>query len=118
MGIKFVIDAEEGVIYSVGEGTVTAEDVHAHRKNLRADPNFSPDLAHIMEFRMSSFVISDEESKALAAALPVDHTRKTALVSVEPYKRWADWYRELIMDRIQVEIFTDLGSAKKWVTSD
>lgn len=118
MGIKFMINVEDGIIYSIGEGTVTAEDVHAHRKNLRADPNFSPSLGHIMEFRMSSFSISDEESKALAAALPVDHTRKTALVSVGPYKRWAESYREMIMDRIQVEIFEDLGSAKKWITSD
>lgn len=118
MGIGFHIDVEEGFIYAFAEGEIRAEDVRAHRKNLRADPDFSPSLGHIMEFRLSGFRISDQEGKSLAAALPLDHTRKTAIVAVGPNKDWAIRYRRMIVDRIQVEVFTDLGSARKWITSD
>ena len=57
MGINFKIDTEEGIIYSLAEGTIRAEDILANRKNLRADPDFSPSLGHIMEFRMSGMSI-------------------------------------------------------------
>ena len=118
MGFTFKVDAEEGIIYAIAEGNIGAEDIQAHRKNVRDDPEYSPSLGHIIEFRLSNFNISEREGKTLAATLPLDTTKKTALIAVGSNKDWAIRYRTMIIDRIQVEIFSDLSSAKKWVTSD
>ena len=119
MGISFKIDAEEGIIYAIAEGTIGLEDLLAHRKNVRNDPDFSPSLVQITEFRMSKFGISDEEGKALASSLPVYLLRKTALVfSAGPNREWALRYKEWVKEKMPVEVFTEVGSAKKWVTSD
>ena len=78
MGISFKIDSDEGVVYSIAEGIIRAEDIWSYRKNLRADPNFHTGLCEIVECRLSRFSISDEESKALASDRPADRTRKVA----------------------------------------
>ena len=66
-GISFETDAEEGVIYSVAEGTLGLEDIQDNREKLPADPRFHPDLVEIVEYRLSGFRFSDEEVKALAS---------------------------------------------------
>ena len=118
MGMSFKIDAEEGIIYAIAEGTIGLEENQAFRKNLLADPNFSPELVIIIEYRMSSIRMSGEEEKALAATLPVKRIRKVALVATGPGRESALRYKGLVKGKSLVEVFTDLGSAKKWVTSD
>ena len=119
MGIKFEIDVKEGIIYSIAEGTVGPEEIQAYRKELRADPNLRPDLAEIVEYRLASFGITDEELNTLASTFPMGLSRKLAFViSDGPNKEFALRYKERVKEKILVEVFTDLGSAKKWVTSD
>ena len=117
MGISFKIDAEEGIIYSFAEGKIRLGDLQTYMIDLRADPNFSPDLVHIIEFRLAQQNITDEEIKALASALPVDHTRRLAIVAAGPQRDLALQYKEWVRG-LPVEVFTDLMSAKKWVISD
>ena len=85
---------------------------------MRADPDFSPSFGEIIDLRMSGIDISDGDGKTLAATLPQNHTRKAAIIAVGAEKEMALLYRARVIDRIQVEIFTDLGSAKKWVSSE
>ncbi len=117
MGISFKIDSDEGVVYSIAEGIIRAEDIWSYRKNLQADPKYHTGLCEIVECRLSRFSISDEESKALASDRPADHTRKVAIVGDGPIMRLASRYKELSVDK-PVEVFSDLGSARKWVISD
>ena len=117
MGISFKIDAAEGIVYAMAEGSIGAADILAYRKDLRADPKFHTDLAEIIEFRMSLLTITDEEAKALAFDRPGDHIRKVAIVAVGSNRNWALRYQEISVDK-PVEVFTDLGSAKKWLISD
>ncbi len=117
MGISFNIDVEEGIIYAIAEGTIGPEDVQTYRKNLRADPKFRPGLGEIVEYRLAQISLTDDEVKTLASNLPADHTSKLALVAVGPQMERALRYKEWRTD-ISVEVFTDLWSAKKWVTSD
>ena len=117
MGISFKIDAEEGIIYAIAEGTIGLKDFLAHRKNVRDDPDFSPRLVHIFEFRMSGMSITDSEAQSLAADIPPDPTRKVAMVAVGHNRDWALRFKEMVKD-VPVEVFSDLGSAKKWITSD
>ncbi len=117
MGIIFKIDTDEGINYALAEGLIRAEDIWSYRKNLRADPKFHTGLCEIVECRLSRFSISDKESKALASDRPADHTRKVAIVGDGPIMRLALRYKELSVDK-PVEVFSDLGSARKWVTSD
>ncbi len=118
MGISFKIDSDEGIIYALAEGTIRPEDVHAFRKNLLADPNFSPDLVTIVEYQLASIKLTDGEVRYLVADLLAVHPRKVAIVSSE--QRWesALRYKDLVKEEILVEVFTDFGSAKKWITSD
>ena len=58
MGITYEIDAEDGVIYAIAEGTIGLEENQAFRKNLLADPNFSPELVIIIEDGMSCIRMS------------------------------------------------------------
>ncbi len=118
MGISFEIDAEEGVIYSIAEGKIGLEDLKTYITDLWADPNFSPDLGHILELRLAHQNVTKEEVKALTAALPVDHTRKLAIVADGTKRELALRYKEWVKEKIPVEVFTDFGSAKKWTTSD
>ena len=119
MGISFKIDTEGGVVYAMAEGILGIEDVRSLRKNLLADPKFNPDFGVIIEFRLSNFRVSDSEGKILAAELPAGFVRKAALVhTAGPNREWALRYKEWARGKVLVEVFTDVGSAKKWVTSD
>ncbi len=118
MGINFEIDTEEGVIYSIAEGKIGLAELQTYVADLRADPNFSRDFVLIIEFRLAQQNITAEEVKALASALPVDLTRRLAIVADGPKRDLALGFKELVRGRILVEVFTDFGSAKKWVTSD
>ena len=119
MGISFEINAEEGVIYSIAEGTIGLEDSLAHRKNLLADPKFHPDLVEIVEFRLSGFRFSPEEVKALTfSTVPSERPRKLAVVADGPKRKLALRFKEWVKAKVLVEVFTDFGSAKKWTTSD
>ena len=84
---------------------------------MRVESNFHHDLGEILEFRLSRLMISGEEAKALASDRPADHTRKVAILCDGSQRRLALRYKELSVDK-PVEVFTDLGSAKKWVISD
>ena len=119
MGISFEIETEEGIVYAMAEGNLGIEDVLSFRKNLLADPEFNPDVRVIIEFRLSNFRVSDSEGKILAAELPTGFVSKAALVhTAGPSKEWALRYKEWARGKVLVEVFTDVGSAKKWVTSD
>ena len=117
MGISFNIDADVGIIYAIAEGKIGAEDVHAYRKNLFADPLFFPGLGEIVEYRLSDIQISEEETKILASTRPTELSGKLALVVVGIQERGALRFKEMVKD-VPVEVFTDMRSAKKWVTSD
>ena len=118
MGISFKIDTEEGIVYAMAEGTIGLEEIEAFRKNMFADPNFSPDLVTIVEYRMSSIKLSEKEAEALAFSLAAKRTRKVALVATGPGRKTVLQYMDFVKGKSNVEVFTDLGSAKKWVTSD
>ena len=118
MGISFKIEAEEGIIYAIAEGTIGLEENQAFRKNLLADPNFSPELVIIIEYRMSSISMSGEEEKALAATLPAKRIRKVALVATGPGRESALRYKELVKGKTFLEVFSNMRSARKWVISD
>ena len=119
MGISFEIDTEEGVIYSIAEGKIGLADLQAHREKLVADPRYHPDLGHIIEFRLGHLIISEEEAKTLAS----DHAtgvnpRKLAIVGKGLNKKASLQYQQGVKGKTLVEVFTDFGSAKEWVTSD
>ena len=118
MGINFKIEAGEGIIYSMAEGTIRLEDIQVHRKSLLADPKFHPDLVEIFEYRLSRFKFTEDEAKTLASTVPALHARKVALVADGSNRELALRYKEWVREKILVEVFTDLGSAKVWVTSD
>ena len=115
MGIRFEIDAEEGIIYSIAEGQIGPEDLRGYAKNLLADPKFHTNLGEIIEFRLAGPNISDEEVEALASNLLAVHPRKLAMVFVIGSARKLGLrYKELVRDKMVVEVFTDLKSARKW----
>ena len=118
MGISFEIDGEDGIIYSIAEGKIGLGDLQTYVANLQADPSFSRDLAIIIEFRLAQQNITDEEVEALASALPLDNARRLAMVADGPNRDVALRYKELVKEKIPVEVFTDFGSARKWVISD
>ncbi len=118
MGISFEIDSDEGIVYAMAEGTIGLEDLLTAREKLLADPNFSPDLPTLIEFRMSNIGMFDKETEALISSLPTQPKRKLAIVGVGANREWALRYKELVKDKVHVEVFTDMWSAKKWVTSD
>ena len=117
MGISFKIDTEEGVIYSVAEGKLGFEDLKTYMETLRADSNFSTNLVHIFEIRMAQQNISELEIKALASALPVEHTKRFAIVAHGVKRDLALKYKESVKG-LPVEVFTDFNSAWEWVLSD
>ena len=118
MGIIFNIDAEEGIIYAIAEGKIGPEEVQAYRNYIRADAKFRSGLVEIVEYRLSNIQITDEETKFLASARNKDLSRKLAIVvAAGSQERGALLFSQLV-EEIPVKIFTDLGSAKKWVTSD
>ena len=96
MGINFEIDTEEGVIYSIAEGKIGLAELQTYVADLRADPNFSRDLAIIIEFRLAQQNITDEEVKALASALPMDNARRLAMVTDGPGLKHNDLQRNEI----------------------
>ena len=118
MGISFEIDTEEGIIYAMAEGKIGLEDIQAAQKNVVADPNFSPALVLIIEFRMSSISMSYKETLALADSLPAEPPRKVSIVATGSGRELFVRYKDFVRGKSNVEVFSDMGSAKKWVTSD
>jgi len=117
MGISFKIDAAEGIVYAMAEGTIGLEEIQAARNNLMADPSFSPDFVTIVELRLSDIKLSNREIETLALSQPGHPTRKVAIVVVGAGRELFLRYKELVKGK-PAEVFSDLGSAKKWVISD
>ena len=116
MGFVFEIDVEEGIIYSIAEGTIGLEDIQANGEKLVADPRYHPDLSHIIEFRLSRLSLSEEEVKVLASTHTLGvNPRKLAMVADGPQRKALLQYKEWIAEEILVEVFTDFGSAKEWL---
>ena len=76
------------------------------------------DAVLIIEFRMSSISMSYKETLALADSLPAEPPRKVSIVATGPGRELFVRYQDFVKGKSNVEVFTDMGSAKKWVTSD
>ena len=121
MGIRYLIELEDGIIYAMAEGKITPENILAYRRDLRADPKFNGDLCEIIDFRLSHLLISFKEAADLATTILDYHVRRSAIVSEAHWLEIPRWLAVRHKDptrRNTIKVFKDLGSAKDWIDSD
>lgn len=70
MPAEYIIDAERGIVFSRGVGTVTDDDLQQHAAKLKADPAFKAsfrqfaDFSEVKELRITSGGIASIAGKA------------------------------------------------------
>jgi len=114
MGITHNIDPEAGVIFSVAEGEIGAEDIQANMDQYTANPLFQPEFRHFFGGRSASFSFSGEEAQKLATRSKNNRPNsKTAIVVKEGPTGYARMFQGWRGDL--TNIFYDLVSAREWL---
>jgi hypothetical protein len=68
MTAYYRIDAALGLVFSVGEGVLTSEEVLSHNLRLSEDPSFDPDYSQLIEVRATRFDIPADQVAQIAAS--------------------------------------------------
>ena len=114
MSIEFRIDIGAGVIFTVAQSTVKADEIRRYYEEILADPLFRPGLCELVDARNSELEITGDEAFSLAQwfkeNLPV---ARIAIVAgprtfgqVRMIHGWGG-------DDTVIRFFEDIGSARK-----
>ena len=110
MGLEFKIDTEAGVVYTVGRGTITVNDVVEFRQQLKSHTGYNKNYCYLVDYREAIIDRSTSEARQLARPL----LAKVAVVAGEqsyPFARMVQgWTRD---DSLMV--FRDMASAREWL---
>jgi hypothetical protein len=116
------IDVENGVIYSVYSGTVTADEVRGAIASARADPRVRPEFRTLVDCgAVASIELRFEETAALAEFSATHASpQMTGRVAFYVPQRNAVYgalrqFQALSKSPDRVEIFTDRNAARAWI---
>ena len=112
MGIKFSIDTEAGVVYTVGRGTVTFDDVVEFRKQLISHTDYNKNYYHLVDYREAIMNRSADEAKQLAIPQPLAKVAVVAGKQAFPFVRMIHGWKT---DDEPYMVFQDMASARVWL---
>ena len=113
MGIEFTIDAKARVVYYVGRGKITVQDVANVRKRVNSHPDYKGPFAHLFDYREGFLLRDTSQSRSLAHSLT--RRAKIAVVAGEKSYGTARMFQGWVGDDRLVKIFRDMASAREWL---
>ncbi len=120
MPVRYEIDKEHHLIFTVGEGSVTASEIRSHQDRLLRDPNFDAAFNQLIDVTTATrFDMSTDEAKQIALRSIVSTKSKRAFVAIKAdiygLGRLMQIYHEQLAD---AHVFNDRDSALKWLGVD
>lgn len=120
--ISYRIDPVRRLVLVTMTRTPSAAEISANQAALRADPDFDPAYALLVDFSKASFAeIQSADVRRHAEQDPFDATAPRAIVvqqeSDRSMVRMFDTYHELAGHHAPVQAFTDIESALAWIDS-
>ena len=118
MSASYRIDTELGIVFSVGTGTVTDEDLVNHQESVSRDPLFHPGLSQLVDGRAVTEVKATPQGiRALISGNPYGHGSKRAFVA--PNDTNNGLARMFELGRIDAEdefrVFRSMDQAREWL---
>jgi hypothetical protein len=118
---SYLIDLQQGLVFSRGWGVLTDGELHWHAETLGADPRFHSDLRQICSFlEVSETRVSPEGVRTLAQMNPFrrDSRRAVVVPSDLIFGLTRMFEAHTNSDHEQFRIFRTLGPAFEWVGVD
>ncbi len=121
MPVRYSIDLPAGMVCVEGSGVTTLEELSALQQTLRGDPDYVPQLGHLIDFRTASLARMDAASlrtiieNSMTAGVP-DAGSRAIVVSGELEYGIARMFQNMAEAQGQeARIFTDIGAARAWL---
>ncbi len=123
MPLRYAIDRTQRLITTVGSGEVTYDDAVAHQDQLNADVQFDPAFDQLIDLTaVTAIKMSSSEIRAIAERNGLLRTSRIAIVAPQVFvygiSRMLQTYNEFSSHASRAEIFHDLVSAMRYLTSD
>ncbi len=115
------IDKSLGLVFTTGEGVLTAQDILTHQQRLRDDPDFGPSYDQLIDLRdVIEFSVSGAEMRTIAAHHLFNEGSRRAIVAETRFSfgmaRMYEILREAEPD--QIKVFRDMAEARRWLGLD
>lgn len=121
MPTHYEIDCTNRLILSFATGTLTDDEMDAHRKRLAADPDFDPEYRQLADFRgVTRLEITTARLREFAADNPWKKRTRRAFVCGSNEVFGMSRMFQLLTDGASAEVgvFRDLEEARAWLGLD
>ena len=122
MSLKYKIIKEQKLVYVVGEGTLTYEDLVDHLTELSGNPAYIPPMLKLIDYRnLSHITLTSKQSEKLAELKyfyrnQFDKEKSALVVSSDLVFGIGRQHQAYMYDsKMEVEIFKDFEKAKEWL---
>jgi hypothetical protein len=114
---RYVIDKKHRLVLTVGEGSVTFDEIRNHQDQLLRDPDFDAAFNQLIDVTTATrFDISGDEAREIARRKIVSSSSSRAFVASQPaifgFGRLMEAHAE---EHAQIHVFHDRDSALKWL---
>jgi len=115
---SYTINPKQGVVFTVASGVVTDEDIMAHQKALRTDPDFRPDMRQLIDFSPTTELkVTTQGIKQAVAGNPWGAGSRRALVA--PNETIYGMARMFELGRVDPQdefcVFRTMAEAREWL---
>jgi hypothetical protein len=119
MPSSYRIDADAEIVFSDHHGCLNNDDLLAHLNELRADPNFKPHFRQLADFHLVTRTeVTVDMVRYLATRNPFSAGARRAGVADGQLLYGLLRMFEMLAAGNEVQVFTDLGAARKWLGLD
>jgi hypothetical protein len=121
MPFSHEIDRSQRIVLSRLWGTLTTEQIDEHRRRIRADPDFDPELRYLVDMRgLTSLAYSSSKVRHAAATQIFRGSQRRAIVTAtdEQYGVARMFATLAALEGEIVEPFRDWTSAAEWLGLD
>jgi len=120
MPLHSVIQKEQRLVITTGEGRLTLEDVKENQHRLLSDPDFDPGFNQLLDATaITEMAITVDEIKRAVSPKVFSPTSRRAFVVSSTFMygmaRMIQTYNELSQGSTAVTIFRDRASALEWL---
>lgn len=120
MPIRYRIDPKRGLVLTTATGVLTDDELLAHKRKLRADPDFRPDMCELSDVRqvtrlevtpqgVQQFVEQDKSSEQPNYRLAIVARADVVFGMARMYQTLTE------KSGTQVGVFRDLETAEAWL---
>jgi hypothetical protein len=115
--VRYVIDKKHRLVVSVGEGSVTSDEIRSHQDKLLRDPDFDASFNQLIDVTTATgFNMSVDEAREIARRKIMSSASRRAFVASQTaiygFGRLMEAHAE---QHAEIHVFHDRDSALKWL---